>query len=468
MSMRSTMSSPALRGMTRPAAHALLAFAVLATAACPTAAPPAQSTAKAAQSGSAKHPGRIAVTIMFAPEPNGDPVASARSAVARLAPSLKLVPEWPERLSSLAEPAVHLKLLERADFDPPDLETLHYKGRGVTEAQGTALQGSKRALRLAFVAPHPHQHTTARAAAMVAQEVATKAGGVIYDEETRELFSVEQWGETRIGGFDGAVPDVVRHITIHAYQDGELYRAITLGMSKFGCPDLVVNQFPKSYWDSVGSLINLAAQTLVEAERLPGSGAFEVNIDRLKVEPLRRSLIDSLEPGALRRARLTYGAAPRQAGDPPNDLIELTFGGSEGESLSERQSALLSSLFGASDSVTPVRHDEALLRVSEAARERLVKLKKPQFLQGLPLGERLLVKGPFATPDGGAEWMWVEVTRWEGPIIHGLLMNDPVEVQNLRAGAAVVVDEVRAFDYLHYKADGTAEGNETGELMKQQ
>jgi len=76
-----------------------------------------------------------------------------------------------------------------------------------------------------------------------------------------------------------------------------------------------------------------------------------------------------------------------------------------------------------------------------------------------------MVKAPFTTPAGGREWMWIRVSRWQGPRIHGVLDNDPVNVQDLKAGAHVDVLEDEVLDYLFYRRDGTREGNEIATLM---
>ena len=112
-----------------------------------------------------------------------------------------------------------------------------------------------------------------------------------------------------------------------------------------------------------------------------------------------------------------------------------------------------------------VVHDEAVLVASRRARDRLRAELKPRFIAGLSPGERLMVKGPFTTPAGGREWMWILVSRWQGPRIHGVLDNDPVHMRDLKAGAHVDVLEDEILDYLLFRSDGTSEGNETAVLM---
>ena len=48
----------------------------------------------------------------------------------------------------------------------------------------------------------------------------------------------------------------------------------------------------------------------------------------------------------------------------------------------------------------------------DAMDEEALAALAPHFAQGVPAMERLLVKAPFKTDGGGAEWMWVEVTAW--------------------------------------------------------
>ena len=77
-----------------------------------------------------------------------------------------------------------------------------------------------------------------------------------------------------------------------------------------------------------------------------------------------------------------------------------------------------------------------------------------------------MVKAPFITTDGGNEWMWVEVVKWKGGQISGVLRNDPEEVPDLHAGATVKVKQAEIFDYIRYTQDGKEEGNETGPLLE--
>src|SRR5262249_31001406 len=88
------------------------------------------------------------------------------------------------------------------------------------------------------------------------------------------------------------------------------------------------------------------------------------------------------------------------------------------------------------------------------------------FSEGLKPMEFIDVKAPFQTSNGGREWMWVEITNWDGNKIKGLLENDPSFVPYLRAGQVVEVREEEVFDYIRHYPDKRTEGNTTNEVIR--
>ncbi len=103
--------------------------------------------------------------------------------------------------------------------------------------------------------------------------------------------------------------------------------------------------------------------------------------------------------------------------------------------------------------------------MSARAKKRLLAEVKPLFLKGLPFDEHLTVKAPFVEGEQ-TEWMWLQVIRWEGHKIHGILNNQPHYLRGVRQGAQVSVDEGSVFDYELHLPDGGTEGNETQALIE--
>jgi uncharacterized protein YegJ (DUF2314 family) len=352
-------------------------------------------------------------------------------------------------------------------YAPPDGESLRLFGRGLTGAQADALSRSREALRLRFRIPRRSILPGVRAACTLVSAVARRTGGLVWDEETREVFAPDAWDERRLDQWpEGTVPDVSDHVVIHSYRDADYLRAVTLGMGKFALPDLVVESFASSNNRGVGHLLNLTAQALAEGAA-PTRGILRLRIADIRHAGVRTSQQAAVKPHAKGEVILRLREGRRDEGDPANRLLEIGFDESPGPDLRARQDRLLADLLGWEDAITHVRHDEALLAASDRARERLPAMKAV-VAAGLQPGQLLLVKAPFRKPDGGNEWMWVEVVAWKGRRIRGVLTNEPFEVPGLRAGQEVVVDEGDVFDYLLRSPDGREEGNETSRLIEEQ
>lgn len=379
------------------------------------------------------------------------------------------LPAWADSLPRQADRPILIARLEsdvQKNYRPPALTSLQYFGRGLSREQGASLQNSTQALVVRFA--HPQKLGTApyRRSLQLMADLAQDGGGLLWDEETREVFSLEAWRQRRLDTWDGDLPDVSRQTTIHFYKSSNMVRAITLGMAKFGLPDVVVEDLSASSGRSMGNLINLLTQSLLEGLVIGPDGRCDLDLKAVRHTGVRTLQRTDLLDGSTERARLTLVEGRPERGDPDNRLVEIRFDTTPGQDVYARQASLLSRLYGSKDSITYVQHDAALQAASEAARARLPALSKA-FAAGLAPGEYILVKAPFDTTSGGVEWMWVEVASWQGDVIRGLLKNEPVNVPSLKAGQMVTVSQARLFDYIRQFPDGRQEGNETGRLIQQ-
>lgn len=442
--------------------HALL----LSMAACLHAIPCVAAPGTPVPAGS---PAAVQVTYEFAIYYAGKPARAPLTVLKDRLAKDATMPRWADSLPRQASQPIVVARLEadvQKQYRPPSLASLQYFGRGLSREQALALQGASTALVVRFA--HPQKAGTApykRSLQLMAQLV-EDAGGLLWDEETREVFTLDEWRKRRLDTWEGDLPDVSKHTVIHAYQGSKLVRAITLGMAKFGLPDVVVEDFSWSSNRSMGNLVNLLAQSLAEGLVIGPGGRCEIAFGALRHAGVRTSQSSDLLPGSTGRARFTLVEGRPDDGDPENRLVEIRFDASPGNDAHARQESLLSALYGSKDSITYVKHDDALKAASDAARARLPALQKA-FAAGLAPGEFILVKAPFDTPDGGVEWMWVEVTDWRGDSIRGLLKNEPFNVPSLHGGQMVTVSQARLFDYIRRYADGREEGNETGRLIAQ-
>jgi uncharacterized protein YegJ (DUF2314 family) len=351
------------------------------------------------------------------------------------------------------------------NYAPPDLKSLPYHAHGLSDQQAEALQHSTNALILDFSHPKKNVWQALRVADELAEELARKSGGLIWDEETREVYSPDAWHEKRLASWSDEIPDVSGQTVIHVYPNGDFARAITLGMSKMGLPDVVVQETPWSSDNQVGNLINIFSQSIAERQTPHKGDQYRLDLHAIKNLRMRANQLKDLKGNANAVACLTLSEAKWEEGDPKNRLVRLDADQYPGDDAHAKQDSMISSFFGWQDSLVKVEHSRELLAESAKEKSKLPVLRK-LFNAGLAPGEFIEVKAPFSAENGNREWMWVEVTSWKGEQITGTLENDPAEVKTLQAGQIVQVREQDVFDYIHQFADKRTEGNTTGEIIR--
>lgn len=403
------------------------------------------------------------VAILHTPLPHTPPQAALVRLLGNSEP-MKLVDRLPE--NTPAVPVVFLDSHPSTEPWPMGEEELAHFGRGLSAMDKQALRASKAVTVLTFKGPGRAALATYRRSLVLIAGLAKETGGLVWDQETRELFSQAAWAKRSQDWSERGMPSVMSQITIHAYRNGELARMITLGMRKFALPDVVINQVATGHIN-MPKVIDLVCQRFVEGASPVAPGKLTIAIDDVLHPEARKALAGVRAPGAPGRSELSLASGEHDEGDPENSLVEIVFPGAEA-TRPERQGELLRQLFGYQEGIVAVVHDEELMAASARARQTALQYK-PRYAKAPPgSGGRLEVKAPFATASGGSEYMWVEVLRWQGATIYGLLNSEPRDVPKLKPGARVKVAESAIFDYILHKPDGSREGNLTKELIQRQ
>ena len=174
---------------------------------------------------------------------------------------------------------------------------------------------------------------------------------------------------------------------IHAYKKDEFVRAITLGMAKFGLPDVVIDNFSWGLNRNMGNVINLFVQAIAEDATLKNPGEFDLDIRTIKNPQVREPQVTTLKPNATGVARLSLKKGTWEDGDPGNRLVEITFDRGEGPDVHAKQEQIVSQAFGWEDAAKAVKHDEELEVASRQARLKLPTLRAEFDNKGLAPGE---------------------------------------------------------------------------------
>ncbi len=405
------------------------------------------------------------IAVYVSADTKTDPAALLKKWTAEKYTKIKFIENV--EATSEAHAACQITPVPIADYMPPEESRLQYASRGLSDDDKKSLAASRRVIVVDFNAPKPEALSALKQAQSLMLDLAEETHGYLWDENSRLAYARETWRKQRVAAWKEEFPDLSSHVNVHMYQNGEFSRLVTLGMDKFGLPDVCVEDLTKSDAPAMLNVVNLVCQTMAEKGRIDIPGILNVDVAALKNGDLRASLTKSFRPKATGIAAIQLSLVPTQDGDAKNRLLEINFPASLGAGTQQRQVALIQQIYGGEDAIRYVKDTDATLVAAKARATEKIKNEFKLWKTGLPVGEHLMLKAPFKTPTDGIEWMWVEVTKWNNDgAIEGVLANDPFEIPTLKMGAKVRVTQDSLFDYIHSYADGHMEGNETGEIIE--
>ncbi len=352
------------------------------------------------------------------------------------------------------------------DLPPGDVEFLSYAAARLDLAQQQALSKSRECVSLALVGHRADRWQLNRRFCKFMADYAQGKSLVIFDESCREYDSPMTWTERKLQPWIAEMPQIPIHVVQHAYREEDGFcRIVSIGMEKFGLPNIVINNAVCSAQNQLSSLINLMAQTLAENSNIPSPGALHLDIESLKDTLVRNQMRAEFNDMASGKGISYIRFADKEEGDSPGPLLELYSYDEKYSNQQEYQNDRVTGIFGATDTLINTDSDNAEVQAaSDRAKAELPKIQE-RFNKGLRPQEVLLVKLPFETDEGGVEWMWVEVIEWKDDEIKGTLSNDPYYIADLKAGAAVTGDADDIFDYMIQGPNGE-EGNETSKVIE--
>lgn len=358
------------------------------------------------------------------------------------------------------EDAFEIDVAHADDVLLPGKETWDTVASSLRPEERAKLPAQTTAITVRTNAPFSREHVAARAGFAVTALLAEALDGFVYDETARRI---QRWQDSPVivtpPGAPAFEPRAVV-VQLHRQDDGTA-RVLTLGMMRFGCPDLALEGANMGAAPRLATVLNAVASKLAAGEE-----GTPITVTLADVARMLGKKPSDLNASTPRPVELDVIAPERAEGDPDNEIAELV--PSEGSSR-EAWDTVLASLFGVPASVSNEVEDRELGEIAGRAKKEL-----PRVVGRFETaGGELFVKGPFVIPpdarlDGGptTELLWVDVAACDPKLCTGVLANDPTWPSNLASAKTTSVERAHVADWLLRERDGGTTGGESLRVLR--
>jgi uncharacterized protein YegJ (DUF2314 family) len=357
-----------------------------------------------------------------------------------------------------------IEILKTEDLLLPPRDTMDTVAPGLTPSEREAAPARKTAVVIRANGAFTPEHMPARAIYAAAGVLAESLDGFVYDEVARRIETAAVLKSQAITAKLGEPAFARKHIVIQFYrQDDGSARLVTLGMLRFGSPDLSIRGATMAEGALLAEVINAAASKIAHGA---SAATITLTLDDIARVVGRKPSELNANPGTARPVTFDIVVPERIEGDPDNEMAELI---PNGGATRETWEAVVTSLFGAPSSIGAPVDDKELSEIAIRARQSL-----PKAIERFAAGEgELFVKGPFPIPvesrvDGGAsaEMLWIAVASCDAQLCTGILSNEPTYATNIALGKTTSVRRTEAVDWLLQHKDGTSTGGESIKVLK--
>jgi uncharacterized protein YegJ (DUF2314 family) len=347
--------------------------------------------------------------------------------------------------------AVTFETRKVADWGMPKGAALDTMTTALTADERAALPTLGTVVLVTARSPVTRDATAARAGFAAAGALATSLHGLVYDEVLHRIEGAKTFAEHVITSPPGGLVWRDDRIAIELYEQNDgTARVLTLGMRRFGAPDIEVEGASMNAAHAMSVLVDRVAEKIV-------NGATLAPIALTEGDAGAAVLGDLVE-------------APHHEGDPDNVLLRLVPLGAHDPAAYD---ALVARVFGRVDGVVDAPDAPALAAIADRARASFPAVADA-FARERTSGATLLVKLPFhttaldgSTGDAGPlEWMWVSVASVSDAGIEGTLANTPVYVADLHSGSPITGRRDEVADYLLDHGDGGKVGGDSMRLLR--
>jgi uncharacterized protein YegJ (DUF2314 family) len=348
----------------------------------------------------------------------------------------------------VGSPSIIVSELNMEQLPIPSLERLQYFGRGFDQARADRLMSSKHSISIMGIGPFDSSHVLLKKITICVDDIARKYDAFVHDVADSLTFTSQSFTKSRASEIiQGRLSS--SQFGIRAYRVENGIRSVSMGLEKFGQPNLTIENFSEHHMEYIDKLFGMVLQHVIESNNKVIPGSISLNVSDISNTTFKKRILSSILENGKGKAKLELKKAHPLEGDPL-DLLAISFKNPPGEALWNEQANLLRLVFGKDRDISSVPGsvmlDNEIIKAKAQVKDILDK--------GLTLekgGSRLLIATVLEETN---EVIWVEVTEWQGLKGMGILLSNPNNVDGLSSGMKYEFNFDSIMDFKLYGSDG--------------
>jgi uncharacterized protein YegJ (DUF2314 family) len=345
----------------------------------------------------------------------------------------------------LDEEQVRIDVAERRLWTmPTDIDKV---ALGLTREEKQSVEKGEWVYVIQVRGPSQQDHVHARLGFAITAFIAEKLKGIVHDQVCERMERPADFAKRAITSPLGQSAFSRNRIEFQytPKPDGTV-RLVSVGMSRFGAPDLVVESATMRVAEKLSDVLVAVAHKLERGESM---SPIRVTLDDMETA---RGAPFGDDAGATQPPfPVMIGLEPvrAKAGDPSAFMARVV---PEEGATPEGYRDLAEAFFGTLEDEEPSDEEIAQLRAKTQAKlpEVLAQYKKSK--------QRLLVHAPFElkgnTGSGAAEFLWMEVEGFDDKTVSGVLVDEPRYVLSKKKGDRVTRPRDQIVDFMLDTPDG--------------
>ena len=335
------------------------------------------------------------------------------------------------------------------DLQPlPSMQALRFFGRGFDQSNADRLLASDYSISLTGIGPFDKNHLLLKKITRCVDDIAKKHNAFVYDVSDSLTFTSVSFSKIR---GQEITQDLLStsQFGVRAYRVKRGIRSVSMGLGKFGQPNLVIENFSEHHMGYIDKLFTVVLQHVIESHEKALPGIITIDVNKISNPIVRQKYSSFIKLNGKGKAKIQLRKTKSLKGDPAN-LLSIHFENSPGEGLWNEQAKLLKSVFGKDRDISNTSSSTNLQAAIASAKKRA----KAILAKGYSLkkdGSRLLVAVALKRAN---EVVWVEVLKWEGSRGKGILQSNPIYTKSLKSGMKYNFNYASIMDFILYGPDG--------------